>query len=63
MMSYEFALMILAAMTGVSALIATSVAVIGDTRRNPGQRVLVERLAQIALIGATALVALLGFPQ
>ena len=63
MVSYEFALIGLTGLTGGSILIATSIAVMGDTRRNPGQRVIVERLAQVALVAATALVALLGFPQ
>lgn len=32
----------------------------GDTRRNAGQRAVAEKLVQIAVIGATALAALLG---
>ena len=63
MISYDLALLGLGVLTAGSTLIATSIAILGDTRQNPGQRVVVERLSQIALVAATALVALMGFPQ
>jgi len=35
---------------------ATSIVVFGDTRRNLGQRAVAEKFAQIAVIGAAAIV-------
>ena len=40
---------------------ATSIVVFGDTRRNLGQRAVAEKFAQIAVIGAAAIVSLLAF--
>lgn len=50
-------------LTVASGIAAASIAVFGDTRRNAGQRAVAERFAQITVIGATAIVALLAnFP-
>jgi hypothetical protein len=49
--------------TLVSGIAATSIVMFGDTRRNAGQRAVAERFAQITLIGAGALIALLGSPS
>lgn len=46
-------------MTGLSAFAAIAVALVGDTRRNEGHRLVVRALARIALIGASAIVSLL----
>jgi hypothetical protein len=47
------------AVTVSSGLAATSIVLFGDTRRNLGQRRVAEKLAQIALLGAAAIVSLL----
>jgi hypothetical protein len=47
------------ALTALSAIGAIGLAVFGDTRYNLGHRGVAMRLAQIALVGATALAALL----
>ena len=51
------------ALTVISGATATAIVVFGDTRRNAGQKAVAERLAQIALVGATAVVALAKFPE
>jgi hypothetical protein len=48
------------ALTISSALAASSIVMFGDTRRNSGQRKVAEKLAQIALLGAAAIVSLLN---
>ena len=48
------------ALTVSSGLAATSIVMFGDTRRNPGQRKVAEKLAQIALLGAAAIISLLN---
>ena len=50
------------ALTAVSASAAIAVVAFGDTRRNPGQRVVAERLAQIAVLAAAAAIAALEIP-
>ncbi|OQM76449.1 hypothetical protein [Manganibacter manganicus] len=47
-------------LTIVSGLAATTIVMFGDTRRNAGQRTVAEKLAQIALIGAMAITAMLA---
>ncbi|MHA6686887.1 hypothetical protein [Mesorhizobium sp. A556] len=47
-------------LTVVSGIAATSIVIFGDTRRNMGQRTVAEKFAQIALIGALAIAAMLG---
>lgn len=50
-------------LTTLSGVAATAIVVFGDTGRNAGQKMVAERFAQIALIGATALVALAELPE
>jgi hypothetical protein len=50
------------ALTVSSGLAATSIVLLGDTRRNPGQRKVAEKLAQISLLGAAAIISLLTAP-
>lgn len=50
-------------LTIASGLAATTIVMFGDTRRNAGQRTVAEKLAQIAVIGAMAIAALLTLPQ
>lgn len=49
-------------LTVLSGTAATTIAVFGDTRRNAGQRNVAEKFAQIALLGAAAIVSLLALP-
>lgn len=49
-------------LTVASGIAATSIVMLGDTRRNRGQRTVAEKFAQIAIIGATAIIALLALP-
>lgn len=46
-------------LTVASGLASTTIVMFGDTRRNAGQRAVAERFAQFAVIGATAIMALL----
>lgn len=48
--------------TLISGIAATSIVMLGDTRRNAGQRVVAEKFAHVAMIGATAIIALLALP-
>jgi len=48
------------ALTVSSGIAATSIVVFGDTRRNVGQGNVAEKLAQIALLGAAAIISLLA---
>lgn len=50
-------------LTVASGIAATSIVMLGDTRRNAGQRLVAEKFAQIAMIGAVAVIALLGAPS
>ena len=50
------------ALTILSGLAATSIVFFGDTRSNVGQRNVAEKFAQIALLGAAAIVSLLALP-
>jgi hypothetical protein len=59
MPTFQIVFFITVALTVSSGLAAASIAVFGDTRRNDGQRVVAEKFAQIALVGATAIVSLL----
>ncbi|MBX3582865.1 MAG: hypothetical protein KF810_13300 [Rhizobiaceae bacterium] len=60
----EFQIVFSAALvlTVLSGLAATSIVLFGDTRRNVGHRNVAEKFAQIALLGAAAIVALLASP-
>ena len=59
MPSFQIVFTITVCLTVASGLAATSIVIFGDTRRNQGQRVVAEKLAQIALLGAAAIVSLL----
>ena len=60
MLSSNIVFFVTVALTIASGIAATSIVVFGDTRRNAGQRAVAERLAQIALVGTTAIVSLLA---
>lgn len=49
-------------LTIASGLAAAGIVVFGDTRCNPGQRTVANKFAQIALIGAAAIMSLLALP-
>ncbi|MBZ3695078.1 hypothetical protein [Phyllobacterium calauticae] len=46
-------------LTAASGVTAACIALFGDTRRNEGQRIVVEKFAQIALFGAVTVASLL----
>ena len=60
MPTFQIVFYITVALTVSSGLAAASIALFGDTRRNGGQRVVAEKFAQIALLGAAAIVSLLA---
>jgi hypothetical protein len=60
MPTFQIVFTVTVALTAASGLAASGIVIFGDTRHNPGQRVVAERLAQIALIGATAIASLLA---
>ncbi len=49
-------------LTVASGLAAAGIVIFGDTRRNSGQRAVANKFAQIALIGAAAIMSLLALP-
>ena len=49
-------------LTVASGLAATTIVMFGDTRHDAGQRAVAQKFAQIALIGAAAIVSLLALP-
>jgi hypothetical protein len=59
MLSTEIVFIVTLCLTVASGLGAMALVVLGDTRRNAGQRAVAVRLAQIAVIGASAIVAML----
>jgi len=61
-MPVQIIFLVVVGITLASGVAATSIVMFGDTRQNNGQRVVAERFAQIAMIGAIALIALLGPP-
>lgn len=62
MPTLQIVFIVTVALTVSSGLAATSIVLFGDTRRNIGQRNVAEKLAQIALLGAAAIVSLLAWP-
>jgi threonine/homoserine/homoserine lactone efflux protein len=60
MMSEQMVFMAVVGISVASAAAGAAIAVVVDTRRRPAARRVVERLMQIALLGAGAIVALLG---
>lgn len=61
-MSVQVIFLVAVGITLVSGIAAMSIVMLGDTRRNRGQQTVAEKFAHIALIGAIAIVALLGAP-
>lgn len=61
-MPVQIIFLVAVGITITSGIAATSIVMFGDTRRNAGQRSVAEKFAQIAMIGATAIVALLATP-
>lgn len=62
MVSLQIVFFAVVCLTVASGLAATGIVMFGDTRRDPGQRAVANKFAQIALIGATAIIALLAVP-
>ena len=60
MPAFEIVFFVTVVLAAASGLAATSIVVLGDTRRNIGQRNVAEKFAQIALLGAAAIVSLLA---
>lgn len=63
MIPIQIVFLVVVCLTVASGIAATSIVMLGDTRRNTGQRAVAEKLAQIAMIGAVALIALLESPS
>jgi hypothetical protein len=59
MPTFPLVFVVAVALTVTSGATAVALVVLGDTRRNPGQRAVAEKFAQIALVGAAAIVSLL----
>ena len=62
MLSLQIVFIVTVTLTAASGIAATGIVVFGDTRKNAGQRAVAEKLAQIALLGAMAIVSLLALP-
>ena len=60
MVSYLTAFVAVIGLTVASVVAAVSIAVTVDTKSRPAARRVVDRLMQIAVLGAGAIVALLG---
>jgi hypothetical protein len=61
-MQIQIIFLVAVGITLASGIAATSIVMLGDTRRNRGQRAVAEKFAHIALIGAIAILAMLGAP-
>jgi hypothetical protein len=61
-MQIQIIFLVAVGITLASGIAATSIVMLGDTRRNRGQRAVAEKFAHITLIGAIAILALLGAP-
>ena len=59
MPTFQLVFVVTLALTVTSGAAAGALVVFGDTRRNRGQRAVAEKFAQIALLGAAAIVSLL----
>lgn len=62
MLALNLAQAVALAMTVISATAAVAIVVLGDTKRNQGQRAIAEKLAQIAVLAAAATIAALEIP-
>jgi hypothetical protein len=60
MPAFTLVFLVTVALTVSSGVAAIAIVVLGDTRRNIGQRKVADKLAQIALLGAAALASLLA---
>jgi hypothetical protein len=61
-MQIQIIFLVAVGITLASGIAATSIVMLGDTRRNRGQQAVAEKFAHIALIGAIAILAMLGAP-
>jgi hypothetical protein len=61
-MQIQIIFLVAVGITLASGIAATSIVMLGDTRRNRGQRAVAEKFAHIALIGAIVILAMLGAP-
>lgn len=62
MIPVQIVFLVTAFVTVAAGLGAAAIAIYGDTKSNAGQRFVVEKFAQIALLGATAIAAMLTLP-
>ena len=62
MIPLQIVFIVTVALTAASGLAAAGLVVFGDTRKNAGQRAVAQTFAQIALLGAMAIVSLLALP-
>mgnify|MGYP003578330856 CR=1 FL=1 len=60
MVPFQITFYITVFLTIACGLAATCIVVFGDTRRNPGQRAVAEKFAEIAPFGAVTLASLLA---
>lgn len=63
MVSFQLVFIVTVALTISSGTAAISIVMLGDTRKNAGQRAVAEKFAHIALIGVVAIAALLRWPD
>lgn len=62
MVPAQIVFIVVVLLTVASGLTATFIVMFGDTHHNAGQRAVAQKFAQIALIGATAIISLLALP-
>lgn len=62
MLTVQIIFLVVVALTVTSGLAAGGIVMFGDTRRNVGQRNVAEKFAQIAVLGAAAIISLLALP-
>lgn len=62
MPTFQIIFLVVVVLTVASGLAAGGIVMLGDTRRNVGQRSVAEKFAQIALLGAAAIISLLALP-
>jgi hypothetical protein len=62
MVPLQIVFIVAVSLTVASGLAATGIVMFGDTRRNSGQRAVANKFAQIALLGAAAIMSLLALP-
>ena len=62
MLSLQVVFIATITLTVASGIGAAGLVIFGDTRKNAGQRAVAQTFAQIALLGAMAIVSLLALP-